>query len=76
MCFGQFETLRSTNACVVPMLHAVQACASSHMLEIRENVSEECDRLKNNWKFPREKGKFLNSIGKHCDFLASPLPFP
>ena len=24
-CFGQFDTLRSTNAPVVPMLHAVQA---------------------------------------------------
>ena len=23
VCFGQFETLRSTYACVVPMLHAV-----------------------------------------------------
>ena len=25
VCFGQFDTLRSTNARVVPMLHAVQA---------------------------------------------------
>ncbi len=25
VCFGQLETLGSTNACVVPMLHAVQA---------------------------------------------------
>ncbi len=25
VCFGQFETLRSTYACVVPMQHAVQA---------------------------------------------------
>ncbi len=49
--------------------------ASSHMLKLSLNMSKERDRLKNNWKFPREKGKFLNSIGKHCDFLASPLAF-
>ena len=38
-------------------------------------MSKERDRLKNDWKFPRprEKGKFLNNIGKHCDFLASHL---
>ena len=26
VCFGQFETLRATAACVAPMIHAVQAC--------------------------------------------------
>ena len=25
VCFGQFETLRATDTCVVPMVHAVQA---------------------------------------------------
>ncbi len=36
-------------------------------------MSNERDRLKNNWKFPREKANYLNSIEKHCDFLASHL---
>ena len=39
-------------------------------------MSKERDRLKNNWKFPREKDNFLYSIGKHCYFLASRLPLP
>ncbi len=38
-------------------------------------MSKERDRLKNNGKFPREKGKYLNSIGKQCDFLASYFSF-
>ncbi len=36
VCFGQFETLGSTNACVVQMLHAVQACREIHGFSVLE----------------------------------------
>jgi hypothetical protein len=30
--------------------------ASRHLLKLSKNVSKERDRVKNNWKFPRENG--------------------
>ena len=33
--------------------------ASRHLLKLSLFVSKERDRLKNNWKFPREKGNFF-----------------